>query len=32
MTNKENIVLKMLKKPLGLSLVLAGAAAAGTYL
>jgi hypothetical protein len=31
MTNKENIVLKMLKKPLGLSFVLAGAAA-GTYL
>jgi hypothetical protein len=32
MTNKENIVLKMLRSPLGLSLVLAGSAAAGTYL
>ena len=32
MTNKENIVLKMLKKSLGLSLVLAGGAAAGTHL
>lgn len=32
MTNEENIVLKMLKKSLGLSLVLAGGAAAGTYL